>query len=67
MEVGDLVTARVIGVGPALARIVADGRPGVIRGGAAAKLSAGQIIKARVTQPNVGGRFEATLVHVASG
>lgn len=63
MNVGDLVTARVIGTGPLLARIVADDQPGVIRGSAANSLTVGQRIKVRVNELNVGGRFEASLIH----
>lgn len=63
MNVGDLVTARVIGVGPLLARIVADDQSGVIRGSAAKSLTVGQMIKVLITEPNVGGRFEASLIH----
>jgi hypothetical protein len=62
MNVGDLVTARVIDVRPLLVRIVAEDQSGVIRGSAAGEVSVGQRIKVRITESNVGGRFEATLV-----
>ncbi len=65
MNVGDVVTARVIGVGPLLARIVAADQPGVIRGSAAGNLTVGQRIKAQITETNVGGRFEAKLIHAS--
>lgn len=67
MNVGDVVTARVTRVSGMLATIVADSRPGVIRGGAARQLREGQVIKVHITETNVGGRFEATLIHVSSG
>lgn len=63
MNVGDLVTARVIDVRPLLVRIIAEDQSGVIRGSAASEVRVGQRIKVRITAPNTDGRFEATLVH----
>lgn len=63
LNVGDLVTAHVIGIHPMLVRIAVGDQPGVIRGSAATRVTVGMVIKARITQTDVGGRFEATLVH----
>jgi hypothetical protein len=61
---GDMVAATVTRVQPLLVLLNANGRSGVIRGGAYAKVKVGDRVIVRITEPD--GRFEATLVHVST-
>lgn len=62
--VGDMVAATVTRVQPLLVLLNANGRSGVIRGGAYEKVKVGDRVIVRITEPD--GRFEATLVHVST-
>ena len=62
--VGDMVAATVTRVQPLLVLLTANGRSGVIRGGAYEKVKVGDRVIVRITKPD--GRFEATLVHVST-
>ena len=62
--VGDMVAGTVTRVQPLLVLLTANGRSGVIRGGAYEKVQVGDRIIVQITKPD--GRFEATLVHVST-
>lgn len=62
--VGDMVAGTVTRVQPLLVLLNANGRSGVIRGGAYEKVKVGDRVIVRITEPD--GRFEATLVHVST-
>ena len=62
--VGDMVAGTVTRVQPLLVLLNANGRSGVIRGGAYEKVKVGDRVIVRITEPD--GRFEATLVHVTN-
>ena len=64
LKVGDLVACRVTDIKPMLIRLTAisQQRLGVVRGSAASRVSVGQHVHVRILDPDVGGRFEATLI-----
>ena len=59
-----MVSGTVTRVQPLLVLLTANGRSGVIRGGAYEKVKAGDRVIVQITKPD--GRFEATLVHVST-
>jgi hypothetical protein len=64
VQAGELGVCVVTDLRPLLARVALRGQPGVIRGSVAARSSVGDRLKIRVTEANVGQRFEAVLLTV---
>lgn len=64
LKVGDVVPCRVVDIRPMLVRLTAikQQRQGVVRGSAASRVTVGQNVHVQILDPDVGGRFEATLV-----
>jgi hypothetical protein len=62
VQAGELAVCTVFDIRPSLVRVTLRGQSGVIRGGAAARCSVGDHLKIRVTEANVGQRFEAVLL-----